>query len=167
MLRRNSGYYPEGVIDVGIIVVSLFKNPLQERAVEFLSDVLIQRRRISIPVSAVLGAFHIATRYLRLPMVEVKKALVKMLETRSQAFYPYINLEEAIDAIDYATYYRIESWDGYLVKLARSIGNNIVYTLDKELEKVKDIAVINPFPQDLVKQYHEHIKNMLRRKHGQ
>jgi predicted nucleic acid-binding protein len=97
----------------------------------------------------------------------VKKALVKMLETRSQAFYPYINLEEAIDAIDYATYYRIESWDGYLVKLARSIGNNIVYTLDKELEKVKDIAVINPFPQDLVKQYHEHIKNMLRRKHGQ
>jgi uncharacterized protein (DUF433 family) len=41
-------------------------------------------------------------------MVEVKKALVKMLETRSQAFYPYINLEEAIDAIDYATNYRIE-----------------------------------------------------------
>jgi len=39
--------------------------------------------------------------------------------------------------------------------------------MDKELEKVKDIAVINPFPQDLVKQYHEHIKNMLRRKHSQ
>lgn len=166
MLRRNSGYYPEGVVDVGIIVISLFENPLQEKAVEFLSDVLIQRRRIAIPVSAILGAFHIATRYLGLPLVGVKRVLVKMLETRSQAFYPYINLEEAIDAIDYATYYRIESWDGYLVKLAKSIGNNIIYTLDKEFEKVKDIVVINPFPQDLVKQYHEYIKNMLRRKHG-
>ncbi|MEM1610658.1 MAG: PIN domain-containing protein [Sulfolobales archaeon] len=167
MPRRNSGYYPEGVVDVGVIVVSLFENPLKEKAVEFLSDVLIQRRRIAIPLSAILGAFHIATRYLGLPMVEVKRALVKMLETRSQAFYPYIDLEDAIDAVDYATYYRIESWDGYLVKLAKSIGNNIIYTLDKDFEKVEDIVVINPFPQDLIKQYHEHIKNMLRRKYGQ
>jgi len=163
MLRESSVYYPDGVIDAGIVVVSLFKNPLQEKAVEFLLDVLLQRKRATIPVTAVLGAFHVATRYLKLPVVEVKKALVEMLETKSPAFYPYVFLEDAIDAIEYATYYRVESWDGYLVKLAKSIGDNILYTLDEELRKVKDIVVVNPFPQDLVKEYYEYIKSRLQR----
>jgi predicted nucleic acid-binding protein len=57
----------------------------------------------------------------------------------------------------------VESWDGYIVKLARSIGNSIVYTLDEELRKIKDIIVVNPFPQDLVKQYHQYIKRKLHR----
>lgn len=128
---------------------------------------LLQGKRVAIPVAAVLGAFHIATRYLRLPMVEVKRILVKMLETRSRAFYPHVGVEEAIDAIDYAAYYGIESWDGYLVKLAKAIGNRIIYTLDRELEKVKGIVVVNPFPQDLVKQYHEYIRDLLGRRHYQ
>ena len=161
MPRESSVYYPEGVIDVGIVVVSLFKNPLRKRAVDLLSDVLLQRKRAAIPVTAVLGSFHVATRYLKLPAVEVKKALVKMLETRSSAFYPYVLPEDATDAIDYAAYYRVESWDGYIVKLARSIGNSIVYTLDEELRKIKDIIVVNPFPQDLVEQYHQYIKRKL------
>lgn len=128
MLRGSSAYYPEGVVDVGIIVVSLFKNPLQERGVEFLSEVLLRRRRAAIPVTVALGAFHIATKYLRLPAAEVRKVLTKMLEMRSPAFYPYVFPEDAVDAIDYAAYYRVESWDGYLVKLAKSIGNSIIHT---------------------------------------
>jgi predicted nucleic acid-binding protein len=147
MLRESSVYYPEGIIDVGIIVVSLFKNPLQKKSLEFLSDVLLQKKRVAIPVITILGAFHVATRYLRLPMIETKKILVRMLETRSRAFYPYVGVEEAVDALDYATYYKIESWDGYLVKLAKTIGNNIIYTLNKELENVKDIVIVNPFPR--------------------
>lgn len=106
MLRESSVYYPEGVVDVGIIVVSLFENPLQKKALEFLSDVLLQKKRVAIPVTTVLGAFHVATRYLRLPMVETRKILVKMLETRSRAFYPHVSVEEAIGALDYATYYK-------------------------------------------------------------
>ncbi|MCS7367060.1 MAG: PIN domain-containing protein [archaeon YNP-WB-062] len=158
MLRGSSAYYPEGVIDVSVIVVSLFRNPLQEVAVNFLSEVLLQRKRIAIPIASILGGFHIATRYLKLPAVEVKKALVKMLETRSSAFYPYISLEDAIDAIDYATYYKVESWDGYIIRLAKNIGNNIVYTLDEDLKKVRDVIVLNPFPKELIEQYHEYIK---------
>ncbi|MCS7369578.1 MAG: PIN domain-containing protein [archaeon GBS-70-058] len=166
MLRGNSVYYPEGIIDVGIVVVSLFKNPLQERAVDFLSEVLLQRKRTAIPVTSILGAFHIATRYLKLPAIEVKKALAKMLETRSPAFYPYISLEDAIDAIEYATYYKVESWDGYIVRLAKSIGNNIVYTLDEDLKKIRDVMVLNPFPKEIVEQYYEYIKHKLQRSKG-
>jgi hypothetical protein len=38
-----------------------------------------------------------------------------------------------------------------------------VYTLDEELGKVKDVVVINSFPQDLVEKYHEYIESKLRR----
>jgi hypothetical protein len=85
-LGGSSAYHPDGVIDVGIIVVSIFKNPLREEAVKFLRDVLLRRRRAAIPVTAILGAFHIATRYLKLPTMGVREALLKMLETRSPAF---------------------------------------------------------------------------------
>ena len=162
-LRGSSVYYPEGVVDVGIIVVSLFKNPLQERAVELLSHILLQRKRATIPVAAILGAYHVATKYLKLPAVEVKKALVEMLETKSPAFYPYVFPEDAADALNYATYYRVESWDGYLVKLAKSIGNNIIYTLDESLRRIRDIIVVNPFPQELVEEYHKFIQRKLAR----
>jgi predicted nucleic acid-binding protein len=162
MRGGSSAYYPEGVVDVGVLVVSLFKNPLQEAAVNFLADVLLQRRRAAIPVTAVLGAFHVATRYLKLPALEVKRALGGMLETESPAFYPYVSPEDALDALEYAAYYRLESWDGYLVKLAKSVGNGIIYTLDEELRKVEGVTVVNPFPQELVRQYHEYLRSKLR-----
>jgi len=102
----------------------------------------------------------VTTRYLKLPAMDMMKVLIKMLETMSPAFYPHIFLE---DAIKYARDYKIKSWDEYIIKLAKSIGNNIVYTLDEELSKVKDVVVINPFPQDLVEKYHEYIEGKLRR----
>lgn len=164
MLRRSSGYHPDGIVDVSIIVVSLFRNPLEEEAVKFLTDVLLRKRRAAIPITAVLGAFHIATRYLKLPMVSVKEKLVKMLETESPAFYPHVSLRDAINAIEYAVLYEIHSWDGHTIELAKNIGNNIVYTLDRELERVKDIVVVNPFPKDLVKRYHDYIERRLKTK---
>jgi len=144
-LGGSSAYHPDGVIDVGIIVVSIFKNPLREGAVKFLRDVLLRRRRAAIPVTAILGAFHIATRYLKSPTMGVREALLKMLETRSPAFHPHVSLDDAIDAIEYATYYGVKSWDGYMAKLAKSVGNSIVYTLDEELRKVGGLVVVNPF----------------------
>jgi predicted nucleic acid-binding protein len=90
----------------------------------------------------------VATRYLKFPVASVEEKLVKMLETKSPAFYSRVSLEEAISAIKYATLFRVESWDGYIIELARSLGNHIVYTLDRELERIKDIVVVNPFPEN-------------------
>lgn len=106
-MRRESLEYPEGVIDVGIIVVSLFDNPLKARAVEFLADVMRQRRRIAVPVSAVIGAYHIATSYLKLPRIDVRRILAGMLSTRSPALYPQITPDAAIDALEYSAYYGV------------------------------------------------------------
>ncbi|MEM3377966.1 MAG: hypothetical protein QW674_03340 [Candidatus Bathyarchaeia archaeon] len=153
--------YPEGVADVGIIVVACFENPLKEYGIAFLSDALSQKKRVILPISAVIGAYHIATTYLKASKVEVKKVLAGLLATKSPALYPQITTEIASNALEYATYFNIESWDGYLVSLAKILGASALYSLDKQLSKIKEITVINPFPEEAVKKYHAFLKNSL------
>jgi hypothetical protein len=87
---------------------------------ESLQKILDERRtKAAIPVTSVLGAFHVATRYLKLPVASVEEKLVKMLETKSPAFYSRASLEEAISAIKYATLFRVESWDGYIIEISK------------------------------------------------
>lgn len=59
MQRRNSAY-SEGVIDVNIIVPACFDNPLKKSAINFLSEVLTGKRDVDIPLSTIIGAYHIA-----------------------------------------------------------------------------------------------------------
>jgi len=168
--EKNLVYYHDGVVDVGIIVVSfivslylIFSNPLQKEATRFIADAILQIRKVAIPLTAIIGAYHIATKYLKPPRIEIKKILVKMLETRSRAFYSYLFIEQVIDGLEYAIYYRVESWDGYLIKLVKSIGNNVIYTIDEEFKKIRDIVAINPFPQDLYQQYQDFIRDRVRK----
>ncbi|KPV62695.1 MAG: hypothetical protein AOA65_1677 [Candidatus Bathyarchaeota archaeon BA1] len=151
--------YVEGIADVSILVPVCFDNPLKQNAVNFISDVLAQRRRMIIPVTAVMGAYHIATTYLRASRPIVKRILEGLLRTRSPALYPHVTPELAIDALDCATAYSVESWDGYLVALARSLGVKVVYSLDEELSKIKEMVAINPFPKDKVREYHDFIEH--------
>ncbi|MEM3438017.1 MAG: hypothetical protein QXP55_05785 [Nitrososphaerales archaeon] len=161
-MQEGSSVYPEGVLDVSIIIPACFNNPLKEYCIAFLSDVLIQKKRIALPISSIIGAYHIATRYLRVPKMAVKKVLDGILRSDSPALYPHITPKIAIDGLDYAAVYDIESWDGYLVSLTRSLRATVIYSLDQELSRVKEIIVANPFPQDKVKQYHEFIKEKFR-----
>ncbi|MEM2889592.1 MAG: PIN domain-containing protein [Candidatus Bathyarchaeia archaeon] len=158
--KENLAYY-EGIIDVSIIVAVCFENPLKEHSITFLSDALTQKRRLILPIPSVIGAYHIATRYLKTSKVSVKKVLESLLATRSPALYPQITPELASNALEYATYYNIESWDGYLISLAKSLGTSTIYSLDKQLSKLKEINVINPFPEEAVKEYHELLKKTL------
>ena len=153
--------YPEGVADVSIIIVVCFENPLREQGISFLSDVLAQKRRVIIPISAIICAYHIATTYLKASKIPVKKVLDGILATRSPALYPQITTDLASSALEYAAYYKIESWDGYLISLAKSLGTSTLYSMDKQLSKIKEINVINPFPEETVKKYHEFLKKAL------
>ena len=163
-MRGGSLAYPEGVLDVSILIPACFENPLKEHSITFLSEIMLQKKRAVLPTPAVIGAYHIATRYLRVPKIAVKKVMEGILRSGSPALYPHITPEIAADGLDYATAYDIESWDGYLISLTRSLGSTIIYSLDKELSKVKEITVVNPFPQDKVKQYHEFIETRLRKR---
>lgn len=153
---------PEGALDVSIIVPACFENPLKEHSVDFISQVLTQEKPAALPVSAVLGAYHITTRYLGVPRTAAKRVLEGILRTGSPSLYPSILPGTALDALDYALAYNVESWDGYLISLTRSLGSTIIYSLDDELSRVKEITVVNPFPSDAVKRYHSFLAHHLK-----
>ena len=150
----------DGVVDVSIIIPMCFDNPLKNDAVGYISDILVQKRKTIIPITSLIGAYHIATRYLRIPRLTVKKILDGLLRTRSLALYPHVTIALAIDALDYAAAWNIESWDGYLIALARNLGTTTIYTLDKEMSEIKEIMAINPFPEEKVREYHNFVKNL-------
>jgi predicted nucleic acid-binding protein len=153
--------YPEGVLDVSILVPACFENPLKEDSINFISRVLLREKPAALPISAILGAYHITTRYLRVSKVAAKNVLEGILRTESPSLYPSITPKTALDALDYALAYNVESWDGYLISLTRNLGSTIIYSLDEELSKVREITVVNPFPSETVKQYHRFLEEKL------
>ena len=161
MLEEKSAS-PDGVLDVSILVPACFQNPLNEYSVDFISKVLTQEKPAALPTSAILGAYHITTRYLGVPKPAARRILEGILRTESPSLYPHISPKTAIDALDYAISYNIESWDGYLISLTRSLGSTIIYTLDTELSKVKEITTVNPFPENAVKKYHNYLASHLK-----
>ncbi len=151
----------EGVVDVGLIVISHFENPAKEVALEFLSDILKWKKKCIIPTSTILGAYHIMTRYLRVEKVSAYEALKKTLETRSPAFYEDISIDTALSSLTNALGYNIESWDGYIVALAKKFKATI-YTVDlKLMRKVRDVPIVNPIPEKTFREYNEWLKDRL------
>ena len=148
----------EGIIDVGIVVIAHFENPARIHAFNFLKPILLWKRKCLIPTSATMGAYHIMTEYLGVDRFSACKALTKTLETKSPAFYEDISVDMVTDALEYALAYKIESWDGYIVSLAKNHGAVIIYSIDGELAKrVKDVEVINPIPGDVMRKYHDFV----------
>jgi predicted nucleic acid-binding protein len=149
---------------VGILVPACFENPLEEESVRFISDVLSGRRPGTLPLTSVLGAYHILTRYLGVPRLAVKGVLEGLLRMDSPALHAATPRRVVSDALNYAAAYSIESWDGYLVALCRSLGSTIVYSMDQELAKVREVTVVNPYPADKVKEYHRFIRELVERR---
>ncbi len=152
----------EGVVDTGLVAVAHFRNPAREAALSFLSSILRWERRCIIPTSAFIGAYHIMTEYIGVEKVGAYRALSKTLETRSPALHEDISIDMAIDSLAYANGYNMESWDGYMVSLAKGCGASVIYTLDQEMaRKVKEVAVFNPVSQETFREYNEWLAEKL------
>jgi len=149
-----------GIVDVGIIVISHFDNPARIDALKFLKKVLKQEIRAIIPVTAFIGAYHIMVNYLGIPRKTARDALTMTLNTRSPALHQDITIDDAIESLDIASIYNVESWDGYLVALAHKFNCNIIYSIDRSLSRVEEIIVINPIPEDKMAEYHEFIRKL-------
>jgi predicted nucleic acid-binding protein len=155
----------EGIVDTGIVVISHFDNPAKDEALEFVADVLGLKRKCLIPTSAFLGAYHIMTEYLGVDRVPACRALSKSLRIGSPALHQDIPIEITEESLAYASGYGIESWDGYLVSLAKAYGASVIYTIDKEMgRKVKDLAITNPLSGDTFREYNAWIERRLRGK---
>ena len=67
--------------------------------------------------------------------------------------------------LDYAAVYDIESWDGYLIAIAKKFGARVVYSMDHVLsERLKEqkeaglTVVVNPFTTRKVGEYHKFLE---------
>jgi len=108
-----------------------------------------------------LGAYHILTRYLKVEKVSAYKTLTKMLETRSPAFYEDVSVDTVLDSLTNALGYSVESWDGYIIALAKKFKATI-YTVDlKLMRKVRDVPVVNPIPEDVFEEYNRWLRARL------
>ena len=116
----------EGVLDTGPVVLAHFQNPAQRPALALVSDSLSLKRRVLLPVTAVIGAYHIMSEYIGVEKVEAQRALGMTLDTLSPNLYPDVEPDVAKDALAFAVGYGVESWDGYVVALAKVLGAPIV-----------------------------------------
>ena len=82
----------EAVADVSVILPVCFQTPLKKPAVEFIREALMLEKKIVLPITAILGAYHIATRYIKASRHDVKKILVELLQTRSPPYTPTLML---------------------------------------------------------------------------
>ena len=152
----------EALVDVGIIVLAHFRNPARRYAAQLLLDALTFKRRILIPVSTYMGAYIIMTRYLRLRSVNVAKALLKTLSVESPAFYENLPKDIVEKAMLSASELNVSSWDCYLIELAKNLGINKIYTIDEGLAgKVKDVNIENPIPRDIMREYHQYVRERI------
>ena len=139
-------------------MISHFENPAKNVALEFLSDVLKWRKKCIVPTSTILGAYHILTRYLKVEKVSAYEVLTRTLKTRSPAFYEDISIDIVLDSLTNALGYSVESWDGYIIALAKKFRTTL-YTVDlKLMQKVRDVPVVNPIPEEIFEEYNRWLR---------
>jgi predicted nucleic acid-binding protein len=156
-----SSMHVDGIADVGIIVTAHYDNPIQEKMIEFIEEVINEKKNVIFPLSAFIGAYHILTRYLRVSRYQAKTALKTTLELETPIFYPRIDTGIVINALDIASVYNIESWDGYILELANLFKTTYIYTIDKKLQKIQDFEILCPVTEDDLKTYHSWLTNKL------
>jgi predicted nucleic acid-binding protein len=163
-MQEESSVY-EGVLDVSILVPVCYSNPLTEDSINFLQDVLLQRRKALVPITTLVGAYHIVTNYLGVSRLSTKNILSDLLRTGSEAFYPKVTADLVMKGLEFAATYGIESWDGYLIALAKKFGARVLFSMDEELGESLKLqkeaglpAVVNPFPAKKVHEYHSFLE---------
>ena len=155
----------DGIVDVGLIVLSHCENPAKLEAIDFIEKVFTGEIRAVIPVSSFIGAYHIMVHYLKINPDEAAKELVDTLSLGTMdVFYEEISIESAVEALLFAREFKVESWDGYIVSLARKFETDAIFTIDKRLTKVKGIKVIVPISEETLSEYHRWLRNRLKRR---
>jgi len=148
-------------MDVGPIIISHVKNPVQEEGLQFLKDVLKGKILCLIPVSVFLGAYIIMTKYLRVRRDEAKNALRKTLSLNLDIFYEDIPKNIVLDALEDASKYKISSWDAYIAQIAKIHQIRIVYTLDLEnFEKIPWLKPLLPISTEAFMQYQKWVRKI-------
>ncbi len=137
----------DGIVDVGLVVLSHFSNPAKTEALNFLTKVFMQEIKAVIPTTTFLGAYHVMTSYLRLPRPEIAKILSKTLSLDSEAFYENVRKEDVREGLNYSLAYSIESWDSFLLAWAKGWARLLFFNRRKAEGKKQGFPNSQSYPE--------------------
>ncbi len=150
------------LLDVGILVLAIEKNnPVRAKYLDILTKSIRGEIISYIPFNVILGTYHVLTRVFRANKREVRNKLLTLMRCRKIKWITDISFDEVKRAIEYATIYDFESWDGLILTLMRDFDIPVIYTIDEDFLKVKDIEVrglLTPEEKDALNNYIEELK---------
>lgn len=139
----------DATIDVGIIAIALIENPAQNDALSVLEDALRERIKVLIPLSVILGAYHVLVEVYRSDEKEVTNRLLNLLKARKIMWYETIKKDRVDPILEMASEKHVESWDAYLISIMEDFGIKTIYTTDlKDFSKFPQFDSINPISEE-------------------
>lgn len=150
----------EGIVDVGLVVVSHFSNPAKDEGLRFLRKVLNRKIKCVIPTSVFVGSYHIMTEYLGIPESKTANVLSTTLSLNSDAFFEDLRKEDIKSGFTHSASYNIEGWDGLLLGISDRLGTETIYSIDKKLAEKTEYNIVNPISNKKMNKYHSFIENL-------
>ena len=152
----------EAIIDVGPIVISHTKNPVQEEALSFLCRVLGLDILCLVPLSTFLGAYLVMTKYPRVNRYEASRALIKTLLYNLPIYYEDIPKDIVARVLEDSAQYNVESWDSYIAHIAKVFQIRVVYTLDiGDFRKFTWLEPKLPIKEESLRVYHKWLEEKM------
>ncbi len=150
------------LLDVGVLVLAIEKNnPVRAKYLDILTKSIRGDIISYIPFNVILGAYHVLTKVFKVNGRGVRNKLFALMRCKKIKWITSISFDEVKRAIEYATIYNFESWDGFILTIMRDFDIPIIYTIDEDFLKVKDIEVrglLNPKEKDALNNYIESLK---------
>jgi len=155
----------KAILDVGIIVLAIEKNnPVRSKYLGILEDCIKGRIVSYIPLTVILGAYHVLVKVFKADRNITRNKLLSLMQAKKIRWIPEISSNVTKRAIEYASVYDFESWDGYLLALMRDFDIPVIYTIDEDFQRVNDIEVEGLLNQEEKDKLNAYI-NALKKKH--
>ena len=132
----------KALIDVGILVLGLEKNnPLRQKYLEIIEKCVKGKIEAYIPYTVILGTYHVLTTRFKVDSSDALDILKTFMGSRKIKWISDMDHVVVLRSLETASKLRVESWDGYILALAKRYGIQIIYSIDTDLAKEEGIEV--------------------------
>ncbi len=132
----------KALIDVGVLVLALEKNnPIRQKYLGIIEKCVRGEIRAYIPYTVILGTYHVLTTRFKVKPSDALDILKTFMESRKIRWIVDMNHAIILRSLEIASKLGIESWDGYILALAKKYGISVIYSIDTDLTKEGKIEV--------------------------
>ena len=155
----------KALIDVGVLVLAFEKNnPVRQKYLEIIEKCVKGEIEAYIPYTVILGTYHVLTTRFKVKPSDALDILKIFMESRKIRWIADIDHTVVLMSLEIASNLRIESWDGYILALAKKYKISIIYSIDADLAKEEGIEVRGLLSDDEEKMLDEYIRKLKKAK---